>query len=129
MLLAFAVGCGKSSSLEKAIVSGKVNYQGKPVNEGTIRFVPVKDTQGPAAGASIVDGSFTVTASGGVPVGTHRVEIIGVQAAPAAPGPESPIAEMFGGRKREYIPEQYNRKSTLEVTIDGGEVVKDFDLK
>ena len=34
MLLAFAVGCGKSSSLERAIVSGKVNYQGKPVNHG-----------------------------------------------------------------------------------------------
>jgi hypothetical protein len=128
-LTATAMGCEKSLSLERALVTGQVSYQGVPVKEGTIRFVPVKETQGPAAGASIVDGSYTVKASGGVPCGTHRVEIIGVRTRSAGSGPWSPTTEMFGGRKQEYIPEQYNRKSTLEVKIDGGsQIVQNFEL-
>ena len=73
VVLVFAVGCGRSSSLEKAIVSGKVTYQGRPVDQGMIRFVPTKETKGPAAAAMIVQGEYTVKAAGGVPVGTHQI--------------------------------------------------------
>ncbi len=125
-------GCGDISSLKRAVVVGEVKYQGKPINDGSIRFVPIKDTGGPAAAAMIADGRYSVMAGGGVPLGTHRVEIIGLRDKPKIPSPPNPAVEEFGGGKQEYIPEKYNRKSTLEVTIEAagdGEVVQDFDLK
>ena len=51
-------GCG-DSGLDKAVVSGKVSYQGEPVQDGLLRFVPIEDTKGPASGAVIRDGVYT----------------------------------------------------------------------
>ncbi len=124
--LGLIAGCGHGPEFQRAIVSGRVSYQGRPVADGTIRFVPVKGTKGPAAIARIEDGDYTVTLHEGVPVGTHRVEIEAFRpvAPPAVPHPRDRQA------KQQYLPRQYNRESTLEVTIDGeGKQTYDFDLK
>jgi hypothetical protein len=122
------LGCGRGSQIQRTIVAGKVLYQGQPIADGSILFVPTKGTGGPQAGAQITDGAYRVTAGGGVPVGTHRVEIEAYRFVPSSrPRPTTPEERMG---KQQYLPEQYNNKSTLEATIDGtGEQTRDFDLK
>jgi hypothetical protein len=122
-------GCGRGSDIPRAIISGEVSYQGHPIARGAIRFVPVKGTQGPQAGAEIKDGAYLVNASGGVPLGTHRVEIQAFREKAAKRNLPAPLRE-HGGGWQQYLPPQYNLQSQLEVTLDetGGRT-RDFELK
>jgi hypothetical protein len=119
--------------LERAVVAGKVTYQGQPVADGRIRFVPIKGTKAPMWGANIRDGEYEASGRGGVPVGTHRVEIVAWRTkSDAAETTKSPKSDqiMGGAPGQQYIPEKYNTKSELEIIIPpgSGEIVRDFDL-
>ena len=85
----------------------------------------------------IGQGQYRITARGGVPVGTHRVE---VQAFRPIPGAKPYTEEEADGEwdiqpgdlpKEQFLPAKYNRASTMEVTIESGQraVTKDFDLQ
>jgi hypothetical protein len=63
----FAVGCDGDNS---ATVKGAVQFDGKPVAEGSINFVPV-DGKTKTAGGSIKDGKYDTR----VPVGLMKVFI------------------------------------------------------
>lgn len=121
-----SIGCSEKT-IEKTEVSGQVTYNGQPVETGMIHFKPKGSTKGPMAAGSIMDGKYTVTATGGVPLGTHSVEITGWLERPdlkKADVPFAPTPRDF------YIPEKYNKKSELEVTVEaGGNVTKDFQLE
>jgi hypothetical protein len=84
-LLIAASGCGADNGLTLAKVSGKVTFNGKPVTNGTVFFMPDESagTVGPAAAASLkADGTYimsTENPSDGVIVGTHRVGITGIE--------------------------------------------------
>jgi hypothetical protein len=72
------LGCADSSGLPpRSRVSGTVTYNGKPLERGTISFVPA-DAKGRAAGGSVVDGRFSLTTQdpndGALP-GKYRVAI------------------------------------------------------
>jgi hypothetical protein len=121
-------GCGPSDGIKRVVISGKVSYQGQPVTDGLIVFVPAKGTKGPTASATIRDGTYTVVAAGGVPTGTHCVEIQAYR--PVAAPPNRPASRQDMAAKQQYLPEQYNRQSTLEATVDAkGGNTQDFDLK
>ena len=125
-LLATAGGCGAADDgPERAIVTGKVSYDGRPVENGEIRFVPADGTTGPVSGGPIRDGMYRAEGRGGVPLGTHRVEIQAFR-----PDPQAAVDPLSGDRPAEqYLPEKYNRNSTLEATVEaGGEQTIDFNL-
>src|SRR5688572_27900289 len=75
VLIVLASGCGYRSSLERVHVSGKATYAGKPIDVGQIRFIPIEPTRAPITVENIRDGAYETETSGGVPVGTFRVEI------------------------------------------------------
>lgn len=115
--LAACLGCGANTDgLDKVIVSGTVTYDAAPVTNGQILFFPIEGTKGAASGASLVDGTFTVTGKGGVPCGKHRVEIRA-----AKPG--------AGGIDTQYIPHRYNDASTLTAEVTPATEKLDFALK
>ena len=126
--LVFLVGCGRSGP-EMVTVSGTVTFEGRPVQEGRIRFRPAEGTRATVTGADIRDGKYTVTNKGGVPVGTHRVEIEALRARPGAGGgadiPGAPATSV-----QQYIPARYNKQTELTITIEpgSGAVTKDFAL-
>ena len=125
MAMTCVCGCG-SSGPERVVVSGAVTYLGKPIERGTIRFVPTGETRGPAAGATIDQGKYEVSAKGGVFVGTHRVEITAIATGKAPRGRDPASMEVAGVQ---YLPQKYNRQSTLTVTIEsGGSATHNFDL-
>ena len=45
------------------------------MDTGTISFVPIDGTPGPASVGRIVDGQYRIDTRGGVPCGKHRVEV------------------------------------------------------
>ncbi len=124
-------GCGRNRGPERVVVSGTVTFKGEPVANGTIRFVPDPSSGMPTAGTVIKDGKYNAERFGGVPVGTHKVQIEAMRAVklgpPAKPGEPVPLrSEGF----IKYIPKKYNDNTQLEITIepDSEEIVKNFDL-
>lgn len=126
-------GCGRDGP-PRAIVVGKVTYQGQSIADGQIRFTPTKGSTGPVAVAKIVDSQYRVAHHGGVPVGTQKVQILGYNVDPRYKGHEKNRPPMFSAEewppKLQYLPEKYNTRSELEVVVEEarGEVSKDFEL-
>jgi hypothetical protein len=128
---ALLTGCRRSDDLEVSKVTGTVTYQGKPIPDGEVRFVPTGQTKGPASAGTIRDGKYEVVARGGVPVGTHRVEVrafrvkVDPRAAQDLPGMAA------GGPKEQYLPAKFNDASNRTITVESGQktATKDFDLK
>ena len=130
MLLLLA-GCGRSGGLEMVVVSGTVTYQGKPIEDGDIRFIPTGDTKGPTSGAPIRNGRYEITARGGVPAGIHRVEVFAFRIRRGGGALEGGRGRAPGELpKEQYLPKKYNDSSELKATIESGRsrISKDFNL-
>ena len=133
VVVAITGGCGPSGP-ERAVLSGTVAYQGQPVKEGMIRFIPIKGTEGPSWGAHIIDGRYKAAGKGGVPVGTHKVEILAYRTKPqparSADPPSSGFELDAPAPREQYLPGKFNTATVLELTIPpgSGKVVENFDL-
>jgi hypothetical protein len=110
--LTVLAGCS-GSGLDKVVVHGEVSYNGEPIPNGQIRFTPVDGTKGPVSGGVIKDGLYVAEGMGGVPVGSHRVEIRAYRPAKNAVG--AMTAE--GGASEQYVPGKYNGESILTATV------------
>jgi hypothetical protein len=136
LALAAAVlsGCHRDTGPERVVVSGTVTFHGKPVSGGTIRFIPISTSPVPVSGAPIDDGKYKIDSKGGVPVGTHTIQIEAYHRMSLAQKPGAAVPPNFtrgkGSARQQYIPSRYNMNSTLKITIEPGsrEIVKNFDL-
>ncbi len=128
-------GCGGGKG-GRASLYGTVKFDGKPVENGSIAFIPAEGVVGPSTGASIENGKYQTPAEQGPVVGKHRVEITAMRstgktdvkgvAGSAATGPSA------GGAVNNlemYIPDQYNKKSNLSLVVKPGSNQENFDLK
>ena len=125
-LIALASGCAQQG-LEKVAVSGMVQYAGKPIPHGQIRFFPIEGTRGPVSGGVIKDGKYRADGKGGVPLGKHRVEIYAYRPMRSA---VSAAIQAEGGASEQYLPAKYNGASGLQIVITGESSSQpvDFDL-
>ena len=125
----FAVGLagcggGPGDEVKRVVVSGKVIKGGQPLSKGRITLYPIAGTKAPTSGAEIKDGAYLIDAKGGVPVGTHRVEVHEFEVKQNIPGRPAALDV-----ENNILPEKYNSKSKLEIKVDAGEpIVKDIDL-
>lgn len=136
-LVVGSTGC-KKSGIERTIVYGTVSFAGKPISTGTIYFTPIEGTKTPPGASQIVDGKYRVESRGGVPVGTHKIEVeafrplaanspVAIEAARIAK--EHPNLD-FPPTREQYIPARYNTASELKITIDAdsGTIEHNLDL-
>ncbi|MFO0956075.1 MAG: hypothetical protein U0800_01265 [Isosphaeraceae bacterium] len=125
-------GCG-SDGLPRERISGKVTLDGRPVDSGSITFLPTaSDAPGTGAEAPIRAGAFDVPAAQGPIPGTYLVLVSSPvpDASRAAPKRKARgVAEDTSGTGtpeaaevplRESIPEEYNTKSTLKAEVKSG---------
>jgi hypothetical protein len=127
LTIALLSGCSRDQGPERVVVTGTVTYNGKLVPEALIRFVPTQTSAVPTAGAVIADGQYRVDIRGGVPVGTHRIQIEAFRK--IAPGPGN--SEQLDPRaSKQYLPAKYNVNTQLEINIPSGsrEITKNFAL-
>ena len=102
-------GCGGDGRVS---VTGTVSYDGRPVEQGTISFVPLDPSQAPEGGG-IVDGRFALS----VPPGKKQVQITGSRPLPA----DQQDSESGGPLYEDYIPPRFNTESTLTAEVKAGE--------
>lgn len=105
-------------------MEGRITLDGVPIQEGSIRLTPV-DGRGQTAGAGIIAGRYSMTASPG------RMKVIinaprksGTMPDPTGDGSRAPI-----DRYVDAIPARYNEQTELEVTVVPGRNTFDISLE
>lgn len=123
-------GCGDTGP-QRVAVQGMVQFDGRPITDGLIRFIPLEGTHGPESAAAIVNGKYDLDVAGGPPAGNLRVEIRQGGMVPAALTSEnSATAHQKYQVPQNKIPPQFNEKSSLSVEAVAGKInTFDFDLK
>lgn len=124
---AFAAGCGQGEDAGKVTVSGKVDFNGKPVDKGTVTFLSA-DGKGDSASAHIVHGEYSIKTS----PGKKKVVILGLRP-PKKPGKKDEFAHGDGSESGEeateqYLPPEFNSSTKLEYTVEANGGTKDFKL-
>lgn len=134
LILSGLIGCGSKPGLERSAVSGKVTFDGKPVENGLIAFIPSGETKGPSAGAAIKNGEYTIPKEIGPTPGPHRVEITAnrVEGRVEVQGVVGSQGGLSGAGTADnlvmFIPDKYNTQSTLTYKVAPGNNQSDFPL-
>jgi hypothetical protein len=120
-------GCGAGGP-KRYGVTGMVMFQGKPLNQGSITFLPDDPQLGASGGALIKDGQYSIPAKQGLLPGRYKVSIGSADPKKVADPDEMPGAP--GPVYKDRIPAKYNTSTTLtaEVQADGKNQF-DFELK
>jgi hypothetical protein len=120
------VGC--SSDSDRSRVQGSVSYNGEPVDDGGIGFLPEGEgaSQVRATG-EIHDGRYDLDSTCGPYPGKYRVEIYWNKKTGKQLANRDRTA--FKDERKQAIPPKYNENTELEVTIKPGRNTKDFVLK
>lgn len=127
-ILTLLSGCGKDNPLGRLPISGKVTFQGQPLATGDIEFAPVDPLGKTKAGATIVDGEYSIEADAGLVPGIYVVRIFSSTDSSAAAKDVMPGMQPTQVA-RERIPPQYNVNSRLRCEVKSeGDNVHDFAL-
>ncbi|MEX1042586.1 MAG: hypothetical protein WDZ51_18275 [Pirellulaceae bacterium] len=125
VIIALTLGCSNDDSgLSRVDVSGVVHVNGEPLPQGHISFKPQPGTPGPSVGAEVVQGSFQIPQDRGPSQGVQRVEIRATRPTgrklPEGSGSETP--DRLVEETEQYVPEKYNRKSTLTADLNAAKI-------
>jgi len=118
VLLLPLAGCSKPGRPGYQTVTGRVTFDGKPLENGFVQFVPVDSKATPESGR-IEKGVYRLdTKPGKVSVSVISTRLTGKM----DPVMGNPIEEMF-------IPERYNKKSELTAEVVSGKANEiNFDI-
>lgn len=114
-------GCGESNGLIK--VTGTVTVDGELVPEGSISFMPVNG-KGVTAGGQIKNGKYFAEVS----PGEMAVQIYATKELEKENPTQEEIERGITSDPVQYIPEKYNKASTLRVNVSDSSRQHDFDL-
>lgn len=118
-------GCGEGGPA-RAGIQGTVTWQGSPIENGKISFIP--QNGGPEAVATIVGGKYQLSESEGPVLGANRIAIMGLRnLGSQEAGPPHPPGTMIEATQQ-FIPNEYNNSSKLETEIQAGENTYDVAL-
>lgn len=92
-------------------VRGTVAFEGRPISDGTIIFLPAAEpTRGRLVQARIVDGQFSVGSAQRLMPGNYRVAVRARRQVRRNDG-------MPAGRYEQYLPREYNCQTHLLVNL------------
>jgi len=131
LLLCLCVAVVGCSNDPRPPISGNVTFDGVPIKEGSIAFLP-EDGTGAGGSAPIVNGKFTANVSSGKMV----VQIYGTREPTAEEAQAQANNPMGGGtmpgsgpQKVQFIPAKFNSATELRADIQKTQKNLDFDLK
>ena len=112
-------------------ISGNVTFDGVPIQDGSIAFLP-EDGTGAGGSAPIINGKFTANVSSGRMV----VQIYGNRE-PTAEEAQAQTNSPMGGsgmpgsgpQKTQFVPAKFNAATTLRADIQKTQKDLNFDLK
>lgn len=121
-LVLAVTGCGPGGPPTYP-VTGTVTFDGKPISDGQIIFFPTEEGLTPDAGP-IKDGKFSFVAR----EGEKRVQIESTREVPGKTIPQPPPLTGTIPVTEMYIPEVYNSKTKLRVTVMDSAPDNQFDF-
>jgi len=124
-LICSITGCGERPP-QRAVVSGSVSYQNKPVEFGDIVFQPASQAAGKwFAQGKIIGGKYSLDVTHGALTGKNVVQIRGYKMTGRKrldiAGKSLSEAPKMIDELVPYIPEKFNEASELSVEIQPGE--------
>jgi len=140
--LVAVLGCRDDTGLARRYpVSGKVTYNGQPVEKGRIDFQPT-EASGRAASGDLVDGNYsltTATSGDGALPGSYKVTVTSVEVDTTelkeiAKGGQFHHDKTFGkavANAKKLVPSKYQLADTsgLTATVEAKSNKFNFDLK
>jgi hypothetical protein len=120
--LGMVIGCG-SSGPQMGRVSGKVTYQGQPVANATVTFLPDAAGSQSATGITDASGEYQLSTFGkndGALVGKHRANVVARAAfeGKLPPGAGEAMLEEFQSVGKPLIPQKYFNVETSGLSFD-----------
>jgi hypothetical protein len=115
-------GCGGSA----ASATGTVTYDGTPIDDGTINFVPEKSDGRKPVGEKITNGKYEIPSGRGLAAGKYKVEITWTKAAGPRKG-EKVDPDVTSG-SNQALPDKYNKQTTLTADVKAGSNEINFPL-
>jgi hypothetical protein len=116
-------GCGSKSELDLIPLRGEVTYNGQPLTEGTVLYVPETSSSGrQASGAIQSDGSFALTTTqrdDGVMKGEYQIVVHAYAARPREPETREEVEAMAASgelERKHIIPKKYTEPTTSGLT-------------
>jgi hypothetical protein len=124
-LTALLSGCGKRKQVERQAVRGTVVLRSGEKLNGSISFLPADGSPGPAATATLADGSYEFDRGNGPTAGLHQVIV--KRAIPKGAMMEKRSKKL---QSQESLPETEPKMEwTLTVNVtDDGAFQRDFTL-
>lgn len=123
-----SAGCRDANDPNTCWVSGAATFDGEPIGTGDLVFEPKNATIGPAA-CKVKDGKFKMKA----PIGEHVVRLYGFREVPIPPekqqSPRPGLPPPSTTDTVQYLPDRYNRFTTLEVEVKKSGETFMFDLE
>ena len=121
----FCIGCGSGL----ATIEGNVTFDGQAIDQGVIVFEPTDGT-GAVAGGNIQNGKYRLGPDSKLAPGSKIVRITAMRATgkKIKAGPPAPEDAMVD-EVQQYIPSNYNDKSTLTARIVAGDGTQNFELQ
>jgi len=127
-LLLSVAACSKQTD-PQVEVQGMVTWNGAPLSDGRLRFVPKTASPGPERMTRVLDGRFRVAGKFGLTPGRYRVEITAYRDA-AAPGLDDGLPETPVPLQEQFIPARWNSDSELTIDVPQTSSAEfDFDLE
>ncbi|MDB5310792.1 MAG: hypothetical protein JWO38_4994 [Gemmataceae bacterium] len=120
-----APGCSGDNRSE---VSGTVSLNGRPIEEGSINFIPVEGNQGPGTGGIIRDGKYHIPRANGVTAGKNRVEVRAFRETGRKVQDPTGLPGALTTERVPAFPPEFNDKSTLVREVRAGSDTIDFDV-
>lgn len=119
--------CHSGDGVPREPLTGKITFEGRPLEKGMISFVSSQDPE-TTAGGVITEGAYTIPRGDGLAPGTYRVSIWSHQPTGKRiadrENPGTTIEEV-----RQVVPSQYNQKTQLSVDVKADQINQfDFDL-
>jgi hypothetical protein len=128
------LGCS-SDGLNRTSVEGTVTLDGKPLEKGTIAWMPLHN-EGPTIGCDIRNGKYRIPQKSGPAIGEYHVAISGEPIPTGKKVPSVMNPSVMVDEKVDPVPTKYRSgnmsdkhpESTLKVTVSTGKNVLDFKL-
>jgi hypothetical protein len=105
---------------------GKVTVDGRPVDAGTISFVPVDASKHRPSGGSILDGEYKVEEAMGANAGSYRVEIHWQK--PTGKKIRAIDSDEMVEQRAEGLPAKYHKNTELTAEVAPDKTEFNFDL-
>jgi hypothetical protein len=129
LIVAALIGCTRQeySGAKRYPLSGRVTYDGQPIDLGSISFLPMNDGEQRVSGGYIENGAYSVPEAQGANAGKYRVEIRWQKS--TGKQIKDPHGEELTEQRVEGLPPKYHKDSELTAEVSGGRTRFDFDLK